>query len=52
MQPEEYDTRKVFITFSDAVTAGVGFAVGTLIAYFVIAVAIGIVYGIIVAASS
>jgi hypothetical protein len=40
------DERRIVVPFWEAVTLGFGFAIGTLIAYFTIAVAVGIAYGI------
>lgn len=38
---KEYDTHKLFVSFSDAVTLGLGIAIGTFMAYL----AIGLIAG-------
>jgi hypothetical protein len=51
MDTEEYNTHKLFVSFSDAVTLGLGFAIGTFMAYLAIALIVGLVAGIVLVIS-
>jgi ABC-type transport system involved in multi-copper enzyme maturation permease subunit len=47
MTEEGYDTHKLFVSFDDAVTLGLGIAIGTFIAYLAVALIVGLVVGIV-----